>query len=47
MSALDMLVGVLGDLDAYTRSEAWETCLGCGCLCKPTETCPGCLVNTT
>ena len=36
------LIGVLGAVDTYTTSEPWETCLACGCLCKPTETCPAC-----
>lgn len=22
-----------------------ETCLACGCLCKPVERCPGCMSN--
>ena len=50
------IVGLLAELEDYSTSEAWETCLACGCLCKPFEPCPGCeaarqnardLVNTT
>lgn len=41
------ILGVLAELDTFSTSEAWETCLACGCLCKPFERCPGCLVNTT
>jgi hypothetical protein len=50
------ILGLLAELGEYSTAEAWETCLACGCLCKPTEPCPGCeaarqttrdLVNTT
>lgn len=50
------ILGLLAELEDYSTSEAWETCLACGCLCKPFEPCPGCeaarqglrdLVNTT
>lgn len=54
MNAPAAVLGVLADLSAYTLAEPWETCLACGCLCKPDEVCPGCLdarnprpVNTT
>lgn len=41
VATLDALVGIATALETATAPTR-VVCLGCGCLCLPTEKCPGC-----